>query len=186
MKIARRGPLSRPLSAFFDSMGNQFAPQEWRYIKGQSTSTDQAMLRRFMRLWTMKEAFIKAMGTGLYVEPQRLQCGAVDSESPTMQMDGTIAESFRFHFIEVESSMPVGGRFVMCVCVGLDDSKAIEQYAAMIPPSKRGDPHSLSKLGHHNVIVQQLELRSFLESTTTASTTTTTSNENSELVTGRN
>lgn len=49
---------------FFRLMNRQFTKQEWQQI-GKSLPT-------FFRFWTLKEAFVKALGTGLNFDLQRL------------------------------------------------------------------------------------------------------------------
>ncbi|KAF7458810.1 4'-phosphopantetheinyl transferase [Cryptosporidium felis] len=50
---------------FFNNMKSIFHLSEWDYINGD--------ISRFMHYWTIKEAFVKCIGLGLYIDPKRLQ-----------------------------------------------------------------------------------------------------------------
>ena len=96
-----------------------FSDPEWRYIHSGS---EQSRLERFYQLWTAKEAYVKCIGTGLYVEPQYLELSGFPSA-------GSAAEDFRLSVnhkghieasneftIRVFSSIVTG--YIIAVCVG--------------------------------------------------------------------
>jgi len=62
MKIEYSGGMQR-INDFFRIMHRQFSDDEWKYIKVPSTDTSR--LARFMRLWSLKESFVKAEGSGI-------------------------------------------------------------------------------------------------------------------------
>ncbi|CAN8004259.1 unnamed protein product, partial [Ixodes hexagonus] len=68
MKIEYSG--GKTVGEFFTVMRRQFTPGEWRFIEGPGTERD--LLRRFYRLWSLKESFVKAEGVGLGINLQRL------------------------------------------------------------------------------------------------------------------
>ncbi|KAM7286804.1 L-aminoadipate-semialdehyde dehydrogenase-phosphopantetheinyl transferase isoform X5 [Ixodes scapularis] len=68
MKIEYSG--GKTVGEFFSLMRRQFTPGEWRFIEGPGTERD--LLRRFYRLWSLKESFVKAEGVGLGIDLQRL------------------------------------------------------------------------------------------------------------------
>ncbi|XP_077423070.1 L-aminoadipate-semialdehyde dehydrogenase-phosphopantetheinyl transferase [Vanacampus margaritifer] len=64
-------PGSSTVTEFFRIMTRQFTPYEWRVI--QSAGSEQQQLAMFYRHWALKESFIKAIGTGLGFNLQRLE-----------------------------------------------------------------------------------------------------------------
>lgn len=62
MKIEYAGGMNK-LNNFFNIMRKQFSEEEWRYIR--HSQTDYGRLARFIRLWSLKESFVKAEGSGI-------------------------------------------------------------------------------------------------------------------------
>ncbi|KAM9359464.1 L-aminoadipate-semialdehyde dehydrogenase-phosphopantetheinyl transferase [Symphorus nematophorus] len=69
MKTAMPGSSSVP--EFFRIMTRQFTAYEWSVI--QSAGSEQQQLAAFYRHWALKESFIKAIGTGLGFNLQRVE-----------------------------------------------------------------------------------------------------------------
>ncbi|KAL6116241.1 aasdhppt [Pungitius sinensis] len=69
MKITMPGSSSVP--EFFRIMTRQFTAYEWSVI--QSSSLEHQQLAAFYRHWALKESFIKAIGTGLGFNLQRVE-----------------------------------------------------------------------------------------------------------------
>ncbi|XP_061576266.1 L-aminoadipate-semialdehyde dehydrogenase-phosphopantetheinyl transferase [Cololabis saira] len=69
MKTTMPGSSSVP--EFFRIMTRQFTAYEWSVI--QSAGSEQKQLATFYRHWTLKESFIKAIGTGLGFNLQRIE-----------------------------------------------------------------------------------------------------------------
>lgn len=69
MKIAMPGSSSVP--EFFRIMTRQFTAHEWSSI--QSAGSEHQQLTGFYRHWALKESFIKAIGTGLGFNLQRVE-----------------------------------------------------------------------------------------------------------------
>ncbi|XP_034023624.1 L-aminoadipate-semialdehyde dehydrogenase-phosphopantetheinyl transferase [Thalassophryne amazonica] len=69
MKTTMSG--SNSVSDFFRIMTRQFTDYEWSVI--QSASSERQQLSMFYRHWTLKESYIKAIGTGLGFNLQRAE-----------------------------------------------------------------------------------------------------------------
>ena len=86
------------LEEFFRIMRKQFTDQEWVSINGDNSSDDQ-ILARFFRHWTLKEAYVKAVGTGLNLDLRRLNfllSQQLDSDkvvtSSRLEVDGVMTD----------------------------------------------------------------------------------------------
>lgn len=60
------------LEEFFRLMRRQFTDQEWVTINGGKEDSDETRLERFFRHWTLKESYVKAVGTGLNIDLRTL------------------------------------------------------------------------------------------------------------------
>ena len=60
------------LEEFFKLMRKQFTDQEWLSIHGDSADSSELKLERFFRHWTLKESYVKTVGTGLNIDLRTL------------------------------------------------------------------------------------------------------------------
>ncbi|XP_066998736.2 L-aminoadipate-semialdehyde dehydrogenase-phosphopantetheinyl transferase [Anabrus simplex] len=70
MKIEYTG--GKSLSEFFRLMTRHFSPEEWVTINGSYGTKDRKKLEMFYRHWCLKESYVKATGTGITVNLQRI------------------------------------------------------------------------------------------------------------------
>ncbi|XP_063061558.1 L-aminoadipate-semialdehyde dehydrogenase-phosphopantetheinyl transferase isoform X2 [Engraulis encrasicolus] len=89
MKTARPGSSSIP--EFFRLMTRQFTEHEWSTIRTPCSEWDQ--LHMFYRHWALKESFIKAIGTGLGFDLQRIEFHI----SPLLIQEGRVYSETRMH-----------------------------------------------------------------------------------------
>lgn len=87
------------MAEFFRLMKRQFTAQEWVYIEGPSEESEK--LRRFYRLWSLKESYVKAIGIGLGMDLQRINFLIQDdlieaTNSSRVEVDGVPLEDFSF------------------------------------------------------------------------------------------
>ncbi|GFS94678.1 l-aminoadipate-semialdehyde dehydrogenase-phosphopantetheinyl transferase [Nephila pilipes] len=68
MKVEHRG--KRSVTEFFSLMQKQFSSHEWNFIMQPGPEKEQ--LKRFYRLWCLKESYVKAIGTGIVFDLQSL------------------------------------------------------------------------------------------------------------------
>lgn len=68
----------KTMQEFFAVMWRQFTPSEWNFIEQPGTEND--LLRRFYRLWCLKESYVKAVGAGLSINLQRLDFNCLTRE----------------------------------------------------------------------------------------------------------
>jgi len=65
------------LDSYFDTMKRVFSPQEWVFIReGSSFDSDfscQGKMRRFLRLWSLKESYFKAEGMGITTDLRSIE-----------------------------------------------------------------------------------------------------------------
>jgi 4'-phosphopantetheinyl transferase len=64
---AGEAPRGKTLEELFSSMSNSLSPSEWAFVRAQPSEREQE--GAFRRLWSCKEAFIKARGDGLAFSP---------------------------------------------------------------------------------------------------------------------
>ncbi|PFH37100.1 hypothetical protein BESB_035580 [Besnoitia besnoiti] len=66
MQLKVRGAANRSVADFLRAMRTQCVGRERAYVFGEGDALPESeQLMRFMKLWTMKEAFVKAIGTGV-------------------------------------------------------------------------------------------------------------------------
>jgi len=108
-----------------------FAPAEIDQLDATKSETEHREL--FLKLWTLKEAFIKAIGTGLYTPLDRFAFEDAAGESPKLVVrDAELTRGRQWHF---ESFVPRAG-FVAAVAVGVSvghASDAGEGFAGLSP-----------------------------------------------------
>ncbi|MEQ2217818.1 hypothetical protein XENOCAPTIV_023372 [Xenoophorus captivus] len=92
MKTTMPGSSSVP--AFFRIMTRQFTAHEWSTI--QSADSEHQQLAAFYRHWTLKESFIKAIGTGLGFNVQRVEFHL----SPEPLTQGSVLRQTKMHLDE--------------------------------------------------------------------------------------
>ncbi|XP_043976122.1 L-aminoadipate-semialdehyde dehydrogenase-phosphopantetheinyl transferase isoform X1 [Gambusia affinis] len=87
-------PGSNSIPEFFRIMTRQFTAHEWSTI--QSAGSERQQLAAFYRHWTLKESFIKAIGTGLGFNLQRAEFHL----SPELLTQGTVLRQTKMHLDE--------------------------------------------------------------------------------------
>jgi len=120
------------LDEFFRLMKRQFTDMEWEAIRGKDGNTEQRQLANFFRHWTLKESYVKAVGTGLNIDLRTLNFtlggeveeGKLDVGS-RLQVEGS-SVGWRF-----EESL-VDKEHVVCVAMETEDQdKNLEQFEVL-------------------------------------------------------
>ena len=70
------------LEDFFRIMNRQFTQDEWAWIRDER-KTEEEQLARFFRNWTLKESYVKAIGTGLNVDLRSLNFIILEHLTPS-------------------------------------------------------------------------------------------------------
>ena len=84
----------RAVGRDFDGIGDRvYGPRERRVLSGAAGGAKAAL---FYRLWTLKEALIKALGTGFSLDPSRF-------EVPRPMLEGQRSAVFRFPHLPFDS-----------------------------------------------------------------------------------
>ncbi|RVE64646.1 hypothetical protein OJAV_G00127960 [Oryzias javanicus] len=141
MKVSMPG--SSSVSEFFRIMTRQFTPHEWSVI--QSAGSEREQLATFHRHWTLKESFIKAIGTGLgfnlqrvefHLSPEPLRPGSVLRQTK-MLLDEEPEEAWIF-----EESMLDADHHV-AVAMGPPDEARSTSLASRLAPPPPPSPFTL-------------------------------------------
>jgi len=114
---------------FFETMNNCFTPFEWKNI-GYSNSIEKQEIQ-FFRHWTLKEAYIKAVGIGLGFELQRAEFTLDNNEkatSATIRIDGKEEPKWKFDLDYLDS------KHVVACAIG-PPSEATENYKKTLKSS---------------------------------------------------
>ena len=119
--IMKVKPSNRNVSVrdMLENLRNIFDTHEWEYI--QAGNNDETKLKRFYKLWTAKESYVKCLGTGLYTEPQDISLsGFTNEDSPSnlaldVSQNGCETTSKRF---KVNVFDELIDDYILAVCVG--------------------------------------------------------------------
>ena len=103
-------PRGRQLQDFFHLMRKQFSSNEWSFIGNPSTDHPYTCLSRFMRLWSLKEAYVKAEGFGITTDLKLIdfQCRTHSVQSDSVVVDTQLYVEGRYmdQWIFHESVLP--------------------------------------------------------------------------------
>ncbi|KAG6613003.1 L-aminoadipate-semialdehyde dehydrogenase-phosphopantetheinyl transferase-like [Phytophthora cinnamomi] len=77
VRLTDRPKRKTSVEEFFGAFADHFNPGEWKYIREIEDEDEQ--YSRFYRLWSLKEAYIKAVGIGLGFSLLRAEFARVDS-----------------------------------------------------------------------------------------------------------
>lgn len=93
-----------------------FSKPEIEFLRRQKSDVHRR--EAFLRIWTLKESFIKAIGTGLQTPLADFAFRAIESETPTIEMlDPRLEDGLSWQFYSLR---PRAG-FVAAVAVGLSE-----------------------------------------------------------------
>lgn len=103
-----------------DLADRYFSRPEVKYLRGHRG--DSARRTAFLRIWTLKESFIKAIGTGLQTPLADFAFEEIDSETPKIKMLNPDLESDRvWQFFSIE---PRPG-FIGAIALGLPTQRDV-------------------------------------------------------------
>ena len=119
------------LEEFFRIMNRQFTDDEWTFIRGDMED-EKKQLERFFRTWTLKESYVKAIGTGLNIDLRTLNFRIIENLPPEggvisstkLESCGEIS-SWRF-----EESI-LAGDHVVCLAHKCDVGERVRQFHEM-------------------------------------------------------
>jgi phosphopantetheine--protein transferase-like protein len=103
---------SASVDQMLSNLRSIFSDREWGYIQ---TGGEDVKLERFHRLWTAKEAYVKCLGTGLYVEPQELELFGFEGDKLFVRQKGNETRSSKF-VVRVFPRLLPG--YMLSICVG--------------------------------------------------------------------
>lgn len=91
------------MDEFFRAFENHFNASEWAYIRRAADATDQYQC--FYRLWSLKEAYIKAIGIGLGFSLLRAEFFFNEAQAQwQMRLDGQVASEWSFQSTHVDAA----------------------------------------------------------------------------------
>ncbi|KAL4139542.1 hypothetical protein PRIC2_003037 [Phytophthora ramorum] len=102
---------------FFRAFTDHFNPREWGYIRGTASTEsgdEDGQYTRFYRLWSLKEAYIKAVGIGLGFSLLRAEFVRVDSafdDQWELFLDGHRAGDWHFTSTQVNDAHLVSAAY---------------------------------------------------------------------------
>jgi 4'-phosphopantetheinyl transferase len=124
----------KSIDAFIASLRSVLSAREWAALN--ALGDDTMRLARFTDIWTLKEAYIKAIGIGFGLEPSRLSF-ELDDDECTATLDGRALGGWRFerhriddlHFVAVALGPPGDAiasyrRTLPCFAAASSSSKA--------------------------------------------------------------
>ncbi|GBG31077.1 L-aminoadipate-semialdehyde dehydrogenase-phosphopantetheinyl transferase [Hondaea fermentalgiana] len=108
---------SRSIEDFFTTMRSSFTPGEWERIRlgDKDDALGSAHLQRFYKYWSLKEAYLKAIGIGIGFGLQRASFFLDETSGlAKLDLDGVRDTKFTFRLSELDSEH--------CVAVAIETS----------------------------------------------------------------
>lgn len=93
---------------FFRAFENHFNISEWTFIRSGSSAASPSpddQYKRFYQLWSLKEAYIKAVGIGLGFALLRAEFAFNDAHKEwQLTLDGRLASDWRFESMQLDAT----------------------------------------------------------------------------------
>ena len=102
VRVTDRPHHTTSVDAFFRAFAHHFTPSEWDYIRGAGDDADK-QYTRFYQLWSLKEAYIKAVGVGLGFALLRAEFIHRDLTRWELLLDGQRAIGWHFTCTQLDS-----------------------------------------------------------------------------------
>ncbi|RLN58863.1 hypothetical protein BBJ29_005599, partial [Phytophthora kernoviae] len=110
VRVTDRPHRKTSIEEFFRAFAGHFNPDEWKYIRDAANNDlveEDHQYARFYRIWSLKEAFIKAIGIGLGFSLLRAEFVRVKSAGEDhweLILDGQPANDWEFTCTEINST----------------------------------------------------------------------------------
>lgn len=99
------------IDGFFRAFESHFNASEWTYIRSDSSSSSSSsssaddQYKRFYQLWSLKEAYIKAVGIGLGFDLLRAEFAFDDAQQQwQLTLDGRLASDWCFESMQLDAA----------------------------------------------------------------------------------
>lgn len=108
VQVSERPSSITGINDFFRAFESHFNTREWTYIRGDSSSSSSSpddQYKRFYQLWSLKEAYIKAVGIGLGFALLRAEFIFNDAQEQwQLTLDGRLASDWRFESMQLDAA----------------------------------------------------------------------------------
>lgn len=102
--------LMKPVPEMAGIADSHFAPEEREALFAEPEST---RLETFYRIWTRKEAFVKATGIGVGPALQRFAVTAAADDARLLRVDASVADGARWRLVDLGLTRPYAGALVL-------------------------------------------------------------------------
>ncbi|ETK84787.1 hypothetical protein L915_10290 [Phytophthora nicotianae] len=105
VRLTDRPHRKTSIEEFFRAFADHFNPGEWEYIRG--ATDEDGRYTRFYRLWSLKEAYIKAVGIGLGFSLLRAEFVCVNLTGDNhweLRLDGTLSSDWHFTSTQIDAA----------------------------------------------------------------------------------
>ncbi|XP_051116423.1 uncharacterized protein LOC127241424 [Andrographis paniculata] len=92
-------PVDDTVESFISSFSSYFSTLEWCHIFSASSSDE--MLKVFYRYWCLKEAFVKAMGSGLGYKLDDVEFHHTNWENISVKVSGEVLNDWKFWLLQL-------------------------------------------------------------------------------------
>ncbi|KAG6974131.1 hypothetical protein JG688_00003224 [Phytophthora aleatoria] len=104
VRLTDRPHRKTSIEEFFRAFAGHFNAGEWEYIRGADDEDGQ--YAHFYRLWSLKEAYIKAVGIGLgfsLLRAEFVRVNSIGEEQWNLLLDGELSSDWRFTSTQVDA-----------------------------------------------------------------------------------
>lgn len=135
----------------YHSFKNRFTDSEWAYIMEATNQTEST--RRLYELWSLKEAYIKAVGVGMKLELQKCEfkhCEINENDHKIgwrMRLEGRICKEWQYH------SNKLNERYIVSIAMGSQSFNSERVYPERI---RAQNLHTATNFVWKEITIQEL------------------------------
>ncbi|CEG49523.1 l-aminoadipate-semialdehyde dehydrogenase-phosphopantetheinyl [Plasmopara halstedii] len=160
VRLTDRPNQTTSIHDFIRAFKSHFNPREWKYIRGSSIEEEDDQYKRFYRLWSLKEAYIKAVGVGLGFSLLRAEFNQVKlgrDDQWNIILDGQ--QSNDWHF----TSTQVDDVHLISVAYGPFSAMWKPETSSIFPIDPLTDEQSVASIEQKTISWQEWTLQNLLQ-----------------------